>query len=323
VKRWLAVGAALVASAIVLTTGLGAAPPHDPVDSPNLMQFRLGTPGGHTFSPDAYDYASRPQSGPRTTDGPLLLFLPATRAKPADYRLFLRTATSVGYHVLGLDYWNRGTSVTHLCGPIPTCYTAVQQNRFDGSHPSIYSRVNPANSIVNRLHAALGYLGRHDAHGGWTRYLDGSGIRWARVVVAGHSQGGGESAYIAHSTLVHGVLMFSSPVDTFNGVPASWMGTPGRTSTSRMYAFDNEHDMYFGKIFDSWQHLGLNRHGRAMRATTPTGSHELIATNTIGDAAQSHGRTVSDQATRGSHGAPEYAPVWEWMLRQVLGTHAE
>jgi hypothetical protein len=322
VKRWLTVGAALFASAVVLTTCLGAAPPHDPVDSPNLMQFRLGTAGGHTFSPDAYDYASRPQSGPRVTDGPLLLFLPATRAKPADYRLFLRTATSVGYHVLGLDYWNRGTSVTHLCGPIPTCYTAVQQNRFDGSHPSIYSRVDPANSIVTRLHAALAYLGQHDTKGDWSRYLHGSDIRWARVVVAGHSQGGGESAYIAHRTPVQGVLMFSSPVDTFDGVPASWMGTPGRTSASRMYGFDNEHDMYFGKIFDSWQHLGLHRYGQPVRATTPTRSHELIATNGIGDAAQSHGRTVSDQTKRTREGDPEYGPVWEWMLRQVLSAHA-
>jgi hypothetical protein len=323
VKRWLVVGAALVASAVVLTTGLGAAPPHDPVDSPNLMQFRLGTTGGHAFSPDAYDYASRPQSGQGVSEGPLLLFLPATRAKPADYRLFLRTATSVGYHVLGLDYWNTGTSVTHLCGPIPTCYTAVQRNRFDGSHPSIYSGVNVANSIVNRLRAALAYLGRHDAHGGWNRYVDGSGVRWRQVVVAGHSQGGGESAYIAHSTRVHGVLMFSSPVDTFDGVPASWMATPGRTSPSRMYAFDNEHDMYYGKIIDSWHQLALNRYGRVARATTPTGSHELVATNIIGDAAQSHGRTVSDQTPRTKQGAAEYRPVWEWMLRQALDTRAD
>jgi hypothetical protein len=59
-----------------------------------------------------------------------------------------------------------------------------------------------------------------------------------------------------------------------------------------------------------------------VRATTPTGSHELIATNIIGDAAQSHGRTVSDHATLSNDGAPEYGPVWEWMLRRVLSTHA-
>jgi len=282
------------------------------------MHFRLGPVHGRSLSPDAFDYASRPPDARSSDDGPLLLFLPATRARPASYRTFLRTASSVGYHVLGLDYWNIGTSVTHACGRIPSCYTAIQQNRFNGSHPSMYSRVDAANSIVNRLHSALHYLGRHDADGGWNRYTSGSRIRWDRVVVAGHSQGGGESAYIAHRTRVQGALMFSSPVDTDSGVAASWMSTVGKTDPSRMYAFDNAHDMYFTKIVGSWQRLGLGRFGHVVRGAAPTGSHELISTKTIGTPAQSHGRTVSDTTEGARTGVPGYRAVWEWMLKQVL-----
>ncbi|MBK0296736.1 hypothetical protein IAE22_32940, partial [Bacillus sp. S34] len=43
-------------------------------------RFRLGTINGQRLEPNRDDFAARTNA-----DGPLLLFLPATRAKPADY----------------------------------------------------------------------------------------------------------------------------------------------------------------------------------------------------------------------------------------------
>jgi hypothetical protein len=278
----------------------------------SLIHFHLDASGRHTIEPDAADYANRPNRS-----GPLLLFLPATRAEPRQYRGFLRTASSVGYHVLGLDYWNTGRSVTRTCGPVAACYTAIQQNRFDGSRPSAYSAVDRRNSVLSRVRGALSYLRSHDKDGGWGRYTNGSRVRWNRIVLAGHSQGGGESAYIAHREHVQGVLMFSSPVDTDSGVAASWMARPGTTNPSRMYAFDNVNDMYFQKIVGSWRALGLARFGKTVRGADPTGSHRLVSTRPIGDGDQSHGRTVNDSTPVSARGVPDYQVVWRWMLEQV------
>ncbi|MDQ1587809.1 MAG: hypothetical protein QOJ77_974 [Microbacteriaceae bacterium] len=274
--------------------------------------FRLPETPGAPLVPNADNYATR-----ASTPGPLLLFLPATGAVPAEYREFLDTAASSGYHVLGLDYRNLGRSVTETCKADATCYTAIQQNRFDGSHPSRFSNVNKANSVLGRLQAALRYLINHDKAGDWGRYLSGSQIRWDQIVLAGHSQGGGESAYISHLHSVHGVLMFSSPVATFNGVSASWMSSPGATPAARMYGFVNSGDLYVRRIIGSWTKLDLTGDAPPTSASIPTGSHALVSTLAVGNGEQSHFMSVADSTPQNALGSPVYQPVWTWMLRQV------
>ncbi|HEY5224077.1 MAG TPA: hypothetical protein VIJ18_13650 [Microbacteriaceae bacterium] len=85
-----------------------------------------------------------------------------------------------------------------------------------------------------------------------------------------------------------------------------------------MYAFDNAHDVYFQRIVGSWNKLGIGRFGPAVRGAVPTGAHELISTKAIGNAGQSHGRTVSDHTPVSRAGVPDYRAVWSWMLKQVL-----
>ncbi|QNE46837.1 hypothetical protein F1C58_07920 [Glaciihabitans sp. INWT7] len=317
--RW---GAAALAFAVLVILGsslsfgaVGASsrplPKPDGQSAP-LISFRLGLPKGQTLFPNQRNYAQHAAS-----PGPLMLFLPATGARPWDYRTFLRTAVASGYDVLGLDYWNRGKSVVHTCGGDPECYTAVQRNRFDGSAPSAVSSVDPANSILNRLTMALAHLASVDPAGQWGRYIDHGEVDWSRIVLAGHSQGGGESAYIAHLHLVHGVLMFSSPVETNEGVPAAWMREPGVTPASRMYGFVNQHDMYFSKIVGSWSELKMQRAELPAEVPVPSGSHQLVSTLDVGTAAESHGRTVSDSTPRTPAGLPLYLPTWKWMLDQT------
>jgi hypothetical protein len=136
-------------------------------------------------------------------------------------------------------------------------------------------------------------------------------------VLAGHSQGGGESAYISHLHLVHGVLMFSSPVETNEGVPAAWMREPGVTPASRMYGFVNEHDLYFSKIVGSWSELGMERSGMPADVPIPVGSHQLVSTLDVGTPLESHGRTVSDRTPRTPDDIPLYEQTWKWMLDQT------
>ena len=215
--------------------------------------FRMSAVVHETVVPNKRNYAARSDAS-----GPLLLFLPATGQQPGDYTRFLRLAADDGYHVLGLDYWNLGHSVASTCAKVASCYGAVQQNRFDGSHPFPKSHVAAQDSVLGRLKPALAYLRRSDPHGGWGRYLvDGGSVRWDRIVLAGHSQGGGESAYIAHTHRVEGALLFGSPIITDGTTAATWLSTPSRTPASRIYAFDNTSDHFWPRIEASWQRLGL------------------------------------------------------------------
>lgn len=314
-KRWaFGVVVALVVALVVGALAAASVPAF--ADAPDksdkgFTQFRLSSIHG-AGNPNALNLA-RSASKP----APLLLFLPATGAVPQDYRDFLETAADTGYSVLGLDYFNRGRSVAQTCGADADCYTQLQRNRFSGRDPSRFSRVDAANSIQMRLRNALGYLERHDKKGGWDRYLSGQTIRWKNIVLAGHSQGGGESAFIAHYHLVRGVLMFSSPVETFDDVSASWLESPGVTPVSRMYGFDNVNDMYFSRIVGTWRKLGLGDPSPADATAAPTGEHAMLSSLYLGNPREAHGRSVSDGTVRGPNGVPRYEKTWAWMLEQV------
>jgi Alpha/beta hydrolase family len=322
--RWLgALGIAVVAVAVA---GLVGAPsiararepalPHPIQSAPYLVheRFRLHNGDGVIYSPNAMNYAARTDAA-----GPLLLFLPATRERPSNYTDFLTAARLRGFHVLALDYWNNGESVQKTCGADSKCYTEVQRNRLDGTRPSSFSAVDPPNSIVDRLTDAVRHLESSDPLGGWGRFVTRHGVDWRDIVVAGHSQGGGESAYIAHIHRVLGVLMFSSPVDSDNGVNASWMAHPGVTPLSRMYGFDDTRDIFAARIRTSWNAMGLGQFGapRNVAMGIAPGSHELITKAVLGTPIESHSFDITDKTPRATNGQPIFEDVWKWMLDRV------
>ncbi len=322
-------GASIVGSAAVAAAAPAFAAPAAAESSPTpppkahanpvanrivLEHFRLQGSALASISPNADNYAAR-----TSAHSPLLLFLAATGHHPSQYQDFLAVARDRGYHVLALDYWNNGMSVERMCGQNAACYTEVQRNRLDGSEPSQYSSVNPANSIVNRLRDSLIHLRTVDAGGDWQQFLDGTAINWSNIVVAGHSQGGGEAAYISHLHEVRAVLMFSSPVDSDGGVDASWMASRGATPASRMYGFDNSGDIFASRIVASWNALGMGTFGTPANVADemPVHSHELVSSLALGDPVQSHLRTVTD-AVPLAKGSPVYAGVWDWLLNRGL-----
>jgi len=318
-RRLLAAFAVLVAAVLV---GAGVATPasavadagHPPTarspSTESFLRFRLPYLDGIAPAPD-FPNLARAADRP----APLLLFLPATGAVPDDYTAFLSTAASAGYSVLGLDYPNLGRSVTRTCLADAKCYTLLQRNRFTGAHPSRFSHVSTANSITSRFRAAVHYLERRDPGGRWGSYLEHGHIDWSRIVVAGHSQGGGESAFIAHYYRVQGALMFSSPVESYDDVTASWMRGKGETPVARMYGFDVIGDLYQGRIVGSWRTLGLGTDSHP--TDVPTGGHALLSSLSVGTPLQTHGRSVDDRTPRGPDGDPLFAPTWRWMLNQV------
>jgi len=282
------------------------------------LTFRLPELHGEEYTPNARNIALRTDA-----HGPLLLFLPATRAVPRDYRAFLDAAQSVGYHVLALDYWNLGRSVARTCGADPHCYGNVQANRFDGSHATRYSAIAESDSILSRLTHALQLLNQRDPRGGWNAYLTADHVNWNRVVLAGHSQGGGEAAYIAHVHRVRGVLLFASPVASDGTVVASWLTRAGRTPSSRYYGFDASGDMYFSRIQGSWAALKVGGTASAVRVTTGVpigGAHRLVTELPLGTPGEAHSRMISDGGPRSASGLPVFRPIWLWMLKAARGS---
>lgn len=281
------------------------------------FDFRLGPIRHVVVHPDATDFAAR-TTGP---GGPLLLFLPATGHIPDQYVDYLSAAAKSGYHVLGLDFWNLGHAVADECQKDPRCYLDVQRNRFDGSRPDTFSKVDAANSVLGRLGAALAHLKATDPEGGWGDYQGADGrIRWGRIVVSGHSQGGGEASYIAHVFPVQGQVTFSSPIIVDDGIDASWIGTPSATPPSRMWAFDDSHDEFYDRIRPSWERLGFGADPLVARIPVPAAGaapHALVSTLPLGTPAQAHLRSVDDLTPEDDAGTPLFQPVWEWLLAQA------
>jgi pimeloyl-ACP methyl ester carboxylesterase len=253
------------------------------------------------FAPNAHNLAAIGDER-----APLLVFLPATRAVPASYSAFLAVAHDLGYSVLALDFFNRGLSLVKTCAGIPDCYGTVQRNRFDGSSPSAWSAVAPSNSIMARLHAALDQLDAMEPEAGWARFAPNGAVDWRSVVVAGHSQGGGQAAFIAHEHPVRAVLMFSAPAQTDDGVPASWLAEPGATPPDRMSGFISRGDVYFDNVMSTWRALGL------------AGTSRIVTDVALGTPGESHSRSVNDSTPRDGSGVPLFVREWTAMLQDPL-----
>lgn len=299
---------ALLTAVFAVTVAMLAWPGHA-AQAAGPVTFRLDPRGSHELVPDALNIAD-----PAAGNAPLLVFLPATGAVPQHYTRFLNTAHAAGFSVLGLDYPNGGPSLARSCGADMGCYGDMLANRYDGSDPTAFSDVRPAGAILDRLDDSLAYLRTHDPSGEWQRYEDGSRVRWGRLVLAGHSQGGGAAAYIAHVHRVRGVLMFSAPAESLDGHTAAWLSAHSATPASRMWALDDVHDIYAARIRPSWSALGVLA-GAPSRL--PEGAHGLLTTLPLGTPGQAHDRVVSDATPLGPGDRPVLEPVWRWMLARV------
>jgi len=228
----------------------------------------------------------------------LYLFLPATGATPSDYTLIQQEAVDLGYHVIGLAYPNTDAVVGICHDPMrnlsyedrQACYLNVRQQTLD---PTIlrntdYTKVSAADTIYNRLTKLLTYLRKKYPEEGWGGFLDETGApNWSRIVVAGHSQGGGNAALIGKQHLVARVVMISSPPDgCFESldkygdtlplalpgcadpitnpltVPgALWTGLPGLTPADRYYGLAHESEFAITPMLENWGRLGLYQFG--------------------------------------------------------------
>ena len=285
------------------------------------------TAGGLSGPADA-DFAAVDRGVP--SNGELFLFLPGTGGQPDCCQSLVETAAQMGFVAVGLTYPNT-QAVGKICESNLRCYSTVRQDDFDGSTPSSFADISPANSIQSRLVDLLLYLAARHPGQGWGQFLAGTTPVWSRIVVAGHSQGGGDAAYIAKIRHLEGVVLLSSPVDstaTYPPVAATYLTTGHLTPLDRYVGFDHVDDPFHDKIVADWTALGLQSFGPA---TSVDGSrppfdqsHELLTSAAVppgpAPALATHDSTAVDvQTPLCANGTPAFVPVWRYMMQVAAG----
>jgi hypothetical protein len=233
----------------------------------------------------------------------------------------------LGFHVINLNYPN-DEAVRDLCGAPNTdldCYAKVRLEIKDGTDRTSLVNVNRANSIENRLIKLLIYLQTLFPNDNWAQFLGGnSAIQWSKIVVAGHSQGGGHAGIIGRFHPVSRAIMLAAM--DFNGVtgmPANWIArpetTPNATAADRFFGFSHMRDdsVNFTILTTRiWTAYGMNNYGAVVNvdnAAPPYNNTHSLTTNF--DCANTHGCIVVDAFTPiGTNGIAVFRPVWEYLL---------
>ena len=272
--------------------------------------------------------------------GKLLVFIPGTQGRPSQYTYILRAGAARGFHAMGINYPNQ-TAMGSLCqfSTDPECYwTARTEVVFGNGTPvSGQSAVSRADSIVNRLNKLLAWLSSNQPAEGWEQFLRADRtVDWSKIVLAGHSQGGGHVGVLAKTVVLGRAVYFSAPEDWNELVnrPAGWTAARANvTPASLQYGFGSDLDTLVpnAHAFAHWDALGLARPtpGAVLVDSTPTpflNSHQLRtslgfnpASTALTIALRHHGVTVVDTSTPlDGAGKPLFDSngVWEFLCFQ-------
>ncbi len=252
----------------------------------------------------------------------LFLFFPGSYGKPARQRLINQEAAKLGYHAINLHYPNSAT-VASLCNRSrdPNCHEKLRQEIIDGVDRSPVVEISSANSIINRLTRVLVYLEQQQPEQGWGQYLENGNPKWDSIVVAGHSQGSGHAAMIAHQHEVARVVMLGGIADysRFMRRISPWLSQPHATPAERFYGFVHSKDRGVNRILKAWELLGMSAYGEPVnidQVQAPyNGSHQLITGAQPGAPRKYHGSVATDHSTpMNTDGTPRFAAAWRYLL---------
>lgn len=286
----------------------------------------------------------------------LVLYMVGSIANPNEGLDISRHAAGLGYDVLNIQYPNR-TVVGVVCGGQDECYRQYRGETLFGQNISYASgspaynetinNVDLANSVVNRVVSLLAYLANSAPSENnpdpqhWRQYfyadaaspysVVGEGAiypDWDKIVVAGHSQGGGMAAMLGavlpQNSPLRRVIMFSSPNDNTGGIngnePANWMLSSFSTPMSRYWGIRHVNDSTLGpRVEQNWQRMGGPGSGGVGGANNqeidiedgtadPQGAQRLRITAGVGGSTRSHSSTVDPEIL------PTIEQAWDYLF---------
>lgn len=255
----------------------------------------------------------------------LFVFLPGTTGFPTAYELIVKKAASLGYHAIGLMYPNATDIYTASSASTDnSLFGKCRQEIFDGSDQTTGVSVDTNNCIRSRLCNLLIYLQQQYPTQNWNQFLINGQIDWSKVVISGHSQGGGHAFYIAKQVAVDRAISFSSiDWNSTLGRSADWVTAPGATPISKFYSFNGTNDEIFNYSNVQTQLADMNLTGPAVSiditATPYNNSHTLTTSTTPAFSIifPNHNLTVLDQyVPKSSNGAvaSTFSNAWEYLL---------
>ncbi len=217
-------------------------------------------------------YALRP---PMNARGALLVFFNGSGGSPragigSAAGSFYGVARAQGLHVLAVSYVS-GQAVGALCNGNDGCFEPTRATILTGEPQAgaanVLNDVTTDEGAFERIAAAVMTLSDSDPAGGWSAFLDRSklpdaeaAIRWEKVFVAGHSQGGGHAALVGKRQSVGRVVMLASPCDGVGNSVASWLASPAGYATSpatKFFGLASMGDTTCPRAPDAWNALGM------------------------------------------------------------------
>ena len=164
-----------------------------------------------------------------TRNGKLFLFFNGTGGSPRESlatpaKNILTAAAQLGYQVLAISY-RSDESIGDQCVCADSCYFPSRESVIRGVYQtgaaSTLQDVRVDEGIAARTMLALRWLAANDGAHGWSTFLTGAStgmppenqIDWSKVVVGGHSQGGGHAAAVGKLFTVDRVVQLSSTCD--------------------------------------------------------------------------------------------------------------
>lgn len=185
----------------------------------------------------------------------LLVFFPGTGGQPKQYHLFSRHAAEKGFHVINLAYENAVSINFEVCrGNLsPNCHRWSRFEVLTGIDTSLTLTTSdrPASAAFARLSYLLNYLQQNFPQEQWDSYLNTNQLQWSRMILAGHSQGGGMAAFTASLQTVNRVILFNATE------PALWTTEGTQTPANAYYGIAHEQESNFTPITRSWENLNL------------------------------------------------------------------
>lgn len=111
----------------------------------------------------------------------------------------------------------------------------------------------------------LTYLEKNDPAGKWSQYINSKKNQpnWSKIALAGQSQGGGMSAYIAQHKKVNRIITFSGGWDYSDSEKksiAGWYSKPNATPANRWFGTYHKNEIAAKTISQSYEALSIPDH---------------------------------------------------------------